>query len=1092
MILGETGSGKTKSGVLPIVDAIISSSSLPRRRPAVSCALIVDPKFEITKEIEALRDRPNYDIDVINERQYALNVMPDDDVWSTSPLREQAEDILKRCATFVPDNDAQILLGKRPLAHDMFWPTQGVSMATTAVTLVLWLLKHAKHVHKSPALKWYRDAQREDKLVPKGEPKKFRVEWPVLTEFRNSLKGPRTANKPGEDEVISITVVEPQEHHVSRAAERTHDRYFSFQIDNIYRKAGLMAQAASVVKEQSQRCLTHAGKLKDEHGFVVQQEVDGTLWLDENLPYGARDVFDGFLRWIVTDPGKPWTAEINEVTLGRIFPDGLPTESKATASGVLLARELLECYPIGGERDLPGGFMYTDGQSATHTVHETSDLHSWFCTRDLTVPNVFRKPHEPTETEKQRVLEQLENELDDSPGVTEVIHKFQTELRDLIVDDGLMFGSLPVRGSEQPDILLFLSVVRDAVTGPFGWELNPRYVAQIQLVEDLLSDDDLEYAEHLAEKQRRAPYEYHDIVEDKPEGDVDKYERVEGEILTYHNKIFDLPPSFEAGEAGEDPVQYSYTGWMAIPYAVETLCVAGARSQKMNEYGEALCSELPSVSSGAREWKRRITEKVADRKREIAGILKLRKRIDDIAPGRLGFRSPGFHKQLKAEQQREENRSDRERGLLTSPDRNGLNVIALARALLNTTMDVAGIRRWEALLNTMRGEKWLMNANVEDTLALVDDIGTWVRRAEESSGGAHYGSLTGSAMVCLFDFSRPLISRTLYFGCEPAWTAREGNSSAGPVDFSKFLDGDGTKTKIFVFQPNLKNVDLAARVLKAKFFESVLKNKHRQNPRHEEPLVAYVADEFHRFVTSDKVHGEQSFLDTCRSFGVFCVLATQSRSAISYALQSLGERNEVVDSAVSVLSNNTGTKLFFRTTDQQTMQWAGSLAPTTPGGQSVVSLRPLSSLKPGECLAVLVNGLVKRVQLEEWPAVAIVIEGACEDWPGGARTLTAREPTREPNGTFWFGAELAPEGDQVWFRIAEEAIGRMPEKTPRDRGARLVDALIVWITADRQLAPGFNCFEVRVSEAGHSAVSASASSPAAKLRTSARSISEQA
>ena len=85
--------------------------------------------------------------------------------------------------------------------------------------------------------------------------------------------------------------------------------------------------------------------------------------------------------------------------------------------------------------------------------------------------------------------------------------------------------------------------------------------------------------------------------------------------------------------------------------------------------------------------------------------------------------------------------------------------------------------------------------------------------------------------------------------------------------------------------------------------------------------------------------------------------------------------------------------------------------------------------------------------------LAIVIEGTREDWPGGARTLTAREPTREPNGTFW-------------FRIAEEAIGRMPEKTPRDRGARLVDALIVWITPDRQLAPGLNRFEVRVSEAG--------------------------
>ena len=97
--------------------------------------------------------------------------------------------------------------------------------------------------------------------------------------------------------------------------------------------------------------------------------------------------------------------------------------------------------------------------------------------------------------------------------------------------------------------------------------------------------------------------------------------------------------------------------------------------------------------------------------------------------------------------------------------------------------------------------------------------------------------------------------------------------------------------------------------------------------------------------------------------------------------------------------------------------------------------------------------------------LAIVIEGRREDWPGGARTLTPRDPTREPNGTLWFGAEL-PAGDQVWFRIAEEAIDRMPEKTPRDRGARLIDALIVWITPDRQLTPGLNRFEVRVSEAG--------------------------
>ncbi len=94
------------------------------------------------------------------------------------------------------------------------------------------------------------------------------------------------------------------------------------------------------------------------------------------------------------------------------------------------------------------------------------------------------------------------------------------------------------------------------------------------------------------------------------------------------------------------------------------------------------------------------------------------------------------------------------------------------------------------------------------------------------------------------------------------------------------------------------------------------------------------------------------------------------------------------------------------------------------------------------------------------------IAGTREDWPDGPRTLTPREPTREPHGTLWFGAELDPDGDQVWFRIAEDAVGRMPAETPADRGRRLVDALIVWITPDRQLEPSINRFEVRVSEAG--------------------------
>ena len=98
----------------------------------------------------------------------------------------------------------------------------------------------------------------------------------------------------------------------------------------------------------------------------------------------------------------------------------------------------------------------------------------------------------------------------------------------------------------------------------------------------------------------------------------------------------------------------------------------------------------------------------------------------------------------------------------------------------------------------------------------------------------------------------------------------------------------------------------------------------------------------------------------------------------------------------------------------------------------------------------------------------IVIEGTREDWPGGPRTLTPRDPSREPNRqTFWFGAELDPDGSQVWFRIASEAVRRMGEQTPRARGDRLVDALLAWLmTPDRQLEPDLNRFQVLVSEDG--------------------------
>lgn len=46
----------------------------------------------------------------------------------------------------------------------------------------------------------------------------------------------------------------------------------------------------------------------------------------------------------------------------------------------------------------------------------------------------------------------------------------------------------------------------------------------------------------------------------------------------------------------------------------------------------------------------------------------------------------------------------------------------------------------------------------------------------------------------------------------------------------------------------------------------------------------------------------------------------------------------------------------------------------------------------------------------------------------------------------------------------------MREKTPRTRGARLIEALLAWMTADRQLKQALNRFQVCVSDNGDTAI----------------------
>ena len=225
-----------------------------------------------------------------------------------------------------------------------------------------------------------------------------------------------------------------------------------------------------------------------------------------------------------------------------------------------------------------------------------------------------------------------------------------------------------------------------------------------------------------------------------------------------------------------------------------------------------------------------------------------------------------------------------------------------------------------------------------------------------------YAGVLATARIACSELADAALARRLYFGCEPGYAAAR---EAGEVlDFARAVSREGGGPLV-LYQPALHGSDaLVARALKAAFFEAVLHDPDRARGCEDLPLVGYVADEFHRFVTSDRVHGEQSFLDTCRSFGAFCVLACQSVAGIEHALAAgagSGTRNEA---AVSMLMTNTATKLVFRSTDTKTLQPLHEWCPHHPGLDAVTRVRPPTTLAPGECYALLPDGRFERRRLE--------------------------------------------------------------------------------------------------------------------------------
>ena len=275
---------------------------------------------------------------------------------------------------------------------------------------------------------------------------------------------------------------------------------------------------------------------------------------------------------------------------------------------------------------------------------------------------------------------------------------------------------------------------------------------------------------------------------------------------------------------------------------------------------------------------------------------------------------------------------------------------------------------------------------------------------DEVSG--HYVSILAFAQQAFRDFAAPAPAWTLYFGIEPYWKRLASERSLRIVDFSAAVDADEGLT-VWVIQPKLgaERETIVAKAMKAAFFESVIGNEARAAGT-KKPYVAYVADEFHRFVTSGDSHGEQSYLDTCRSFHAFCALASQSIASIEHALAGMGGNYVQNDAAVSVMLNNVGTKLFFRTTDEGTIGRIRTLSPTRPGRPAVVDVRPPSTLAPGECYAALPDGRFERRQLAPcYPGKAGAEAGSDQEAKPPKGAGAARRETADVIALFEPGGE---------------------------------------------------------------------------------------
>ena len=154
---------------------------------------------------------------------------------------------------------------------------------------------------------------------------------------------------------------------------------------------------------------------------------------------------------------------------------------------------------------------------------------------------------------------------------------------------------------------------------------------------------------------------------------------------------------------------------------------------------------------------------------------------------------------------------------------------------------------------------------------------------------------------------------------------------------------DEGKTLVVTPETGVLVDEFVMRFIKQAAFKHMLTRANKLAP------MAYVADEFQNYISSDIDTGEQNFLDRCRSYRVSCVLATQSIAALKERV--LRQEARAGDSALMSMMNNLNNRLIFATKDPDTVsllkRWIEM--PSSLSQSHVVENFPPAALSTGQC-----------------------------------------------------------------------------------------------------------------------------------------------